>query len=273
MQKEKWFRAILSAAADYRLVSAAEGAEQVAENMKTLKQRTTAMQQTVATRKESAAQALSKHDRYASHVARLEEEVKAAKSHAEAASLELMQARKEAVKAEQALASLQLVRTLDDGLSKAVNATLRDCEEPLALLYEAYAGSMYQHEEEEEEEEGEGGGGEGKSSATSMDRAELMHLLQDFEILGRGSPPDILCGVFLGFGQVLSFAEFERCVARAALGLVPDDADHQGDKLGYMLTLIPERIEHTRLISLDVRRRFKVLTAADMLAEILTEEE
>ena len=41
----------------------------------------------------------------------------------------------------------------------------------------------------------------------------------------------MMSGVFVGCGQTLTVAEFKRCVARCALGLVPDSDELTGDKL------------------------------------------
>merc|ERR1719240_819654 len=98
-------------------------------------------------------------------------------------------------------------------------STLRAADEPLDLLFEAYAGAMYPQEETKPAE----GGGE--SSELKIDRAEMIHLLQDFEVMGRGTPPEAMCGVFVGCGQALNPTEFKRCIARAALALAPAEGE------------------------------------------------
>ena len=57
LQKKKWISAILTAAHDYRLVSAAEAAEAVDNSMSTLKQRTAQLNETLVTQKAKTAEA------------------------------------------------------------------------------------------------------------------------------------------------------------------------------------------------------------------------
>ena len=109
---------------------------------------------------------------------------------------------------------------------------------------------MYPQEDEEGEDQE--AGGESSSDSLKIDRAEMIHLLQDFDIMGRGPPPDEMCGVFVGCGQALNPTEFKRCIARAALALAPAPVD--GDlpldtseiKLRWLLRQMPMRIEVTK---------------------------
>ena len=98
----------------------------------------------------------------------------AAKAHAEQAKAELAASHREASQMERRLVQMQSIRTLDDGIDAALLGTLQSADEPLELLFEAYAGAMYP--QEEPEEEGEDGGG--ASSELKIDRAEMIHLLQ-----------------------------------------------------------------------------------------------
>jgi hypothetical protein len=70
------------------------------------------LQQTATSTKERTAAAHAKHERYLSHVQRLEEEVAAAKQHADAAAAELQQAHAEETTANRALASLHQASAL-----------------------------------------------------------------------------------------------------------------------------------------------------------------
>ena len=127
-------------------------------------------------------------------------------------------------------------------------------------------------------EDSRGAGGEadneeegGESSELKIDRAEMIHLLQDFEIMGRAAPPEGMCGVFVGCGQSLNPTEFKRCIARAALALAPDAVggaplDSGDAKLRWLLRQMPLRIEYTKLPVLDVQRRVRVLAAAEHIA-------
>ena len=215
---------------------------------------------------------MARHERYLSHVKRLEEEVNAAKAHAAQAESELALAHKDATAIERRLVAMQGLRTMDDAIDAAMLATLRFADEPLELLFEAYAGCMYpQDPPQPGEEEGEDGAG----ADLTIDRAELIHLLQDFAILGRGAPPDAMCGVFVGCGQSLNPTEFKKCVARAALALAPLEGDGTGlpldssdAKLRWLLVQLPLRIEVTKLPVLDVQRRVRVLAASEHLASL-----
>ena len=98
------------------------------------------------------------------------------------------------------------------------------------------------------------------------------HRLQDFEIIGRGDPPEVIYGVFQGYGQQLSIDEFKRALARLAVG-VSDSKAPDDEPLAPLLLLLPERVEQIKLTSLDVPRRFKVLQACDMLDALLVPED
>lgn len=183
--------AALTAATDFRMLAAVEMAEKVEEDLRSLKTRTADLQQSASGAKERTASAHAKHERYLSHVRRLEEEVAAAKQHADAAAQELKAAHAAEAAAHRSLVALQRVRQIDDGLTPVLSQTLEHCDEQLAALYGAYAGSLYAPEEGEEAAAEESGG-------VLLDRAEFLHFLQDFELLGRGTPPQLLCGVFSG---------------------------------------------------------------------------
>ena len=193
----------------------------------------------------------------------------AAKAHVDQAAADLEQVTSETREAEDRLVTMSNIRSLDEAITPVMLMTLDDYEEPIALLYEAYAGSMYPPEEGEEEEE------------RNIDRAELIHLLQDFELMGRGAPPEAMCGVFVGVDQTLSLDEFKRCLARAALALVPasvvaqfsEDAgyDAADERLRWMLSRVPALITRTKLPVLDVQRRVHVLAAAEHLQAVLVE--
>ena len=129
---------------------------------------------------------------------------------------------------------------------------------------------MYPQEEPDDQDDG------GESSELKIDRAEMIHLLQDFEVMGRGSPPEMMCGVFVGCGQALNPTEFKRCIARAALALAPPEGEGDGlpldssdAKLRWLLRQLPLRIEFTKLPVLDVQRRVRVLAAAEHIAGLL----
>lgn len=268
-QMRKFRSAVISAADDFRVLAAAEAADEVDRNMRTLKQRTAQLQQEVSSSKEKAKAAVDRHERYLGHVKRLEEEVVAAKAHAEQAAAELAATHREASQAERQLVAMQSIRTLDDGIDTPMLSTLRAADEPLDLLFEAYAGAMYPQEEAKASDDG----GE-SSSELKIDRAEMIHLLQDFDVMRRGTPPDAMCGVFVGCGQALNPTEFKRCIARAALALAPeketDKSSASGDaKLRWLLRNLPLRIEATKLPVLDVQRRVRVLAAAEHIAGLL----
>ena len=220
--------------------------------------------------KEKSAAAAARHERYLGHVKRLEEEVVAAKAHADQAAAELAATHREAAQVERRLVAMQNIRTLDEGIDSQLLATLRAADEALDLLFEAYAGAMYPQEDEAgDEDEG------GASSELKIDRAEMIHLLQDFEVMGRGEPPEAMCGVFVGCGQALNPTEFKRCIARAALALAPTEGETGAEltssdlKLRWLLLQLPERIEGTKLPVLDVQRRVRVLAASEHIAGLL----
>jgi hypothetical protein len=262
--KKKWRQSIISAASDFRIMSAVSGAEKVDNLSKTIKQRKAQLQDVIATSREKTSLATTKYERYQGHVQRLEEEVKAAKVHAEAAASELQALHKEVSDAERTLIKLQNLRTLDQGVTAEVLRTLERVDEPLELLFDAYATSMYEQPQEEGEDPDQ--------PPSSIDRAEVLHLLQDFEIIGRGDPPEVIYGVFQGYGQQLSIDEFKRALARLAVG-VSDSKAPDDEPLAPLLLLLPERVEQIKLTSLDVPRRFKVLQACDMLDALLVPED
>jgi len=271
-QMRKFRAAVIAAADDFRVLMAAEAADEVDRNMRSLKQRTSEMQTAVQGCKQKEQEAAARHERYLKHVQRLEEEVAAAKAHADQAAVDLAAAHREALQHERRLTLMQSLRELDDQIDEPMLATLRQASEALELLFEAYAGAMYPQEPEADD-------GEGGSSELRIDRAELIHLLQDFEAMGRGGPPDGLSGVFVGCGMALNPAEFQRCVARAALVLAPVDENAIADgttvaptadeKLRWLLRQLPERIATTKLPVLDVQRRVRVLAAAEHLQSLL----
>ena len=275
-QMRKFRAAVISAADDYRVLAAAEAADEVDRNMRTLKERTVRLQEEVSSSKEKAAAAVARHERYLGHVKRLEEEVVAAKAHADQAAAELAAIHRDASSAEKRLATMQNIRSLDEGIDQPlVRETLDAADEPLELLFEAYAGAMYPQDEMEDEEVEEGGGGGSGSSELKIDRAEMIHLLQDFEIMARGAPIEAMCGVFVGCKQALNPTEFKRCIARAALALSPEE-DEEGapistndHKLRWLLKQLPLRIDFTKLPVLDVQRRVRVLAAAEHIAGLL----
>jgi septation ring formation regulator EzrA len=95
--------AVISAADDYRVLMAAESADAIDRNMRTLKQRTGDMQKAVEGLKQKEQDAAARYERYLGHVKRLEEEVLAAKAHAATAEQDLQSAKRES--AAQVLAS------------------------------------------------------------------------------------------------------------------------------------------------------------------------
>jgi len=264
-QMRKFRGAVISAADDYRVLAAAEAADEVDRNMRTLKQRTVDLQTEVSGSKEKEAAAAARHERYLGHVKKLEEEVAAAKAHAEQAAADLEKTKSEKAVTEAKLAAMSSIRSLDDSIDGPTVNTLQAVDESLDLLFEAYAGAMYPQEDGADDNEG--------SSALRIDRAELIHLLQDFEIMGRGAPTEGMCGVFVGFGQSLNPAEFKRSLARASLVLSPPSSKAEkmasSDKLLWLLSQIPQRIATTKLPVLDVQRRVRVLAAAEHLASAL----
>lgn len=269
-QMRKFRAAVISAADDYRVLAAAEAADEVDRNMRTLKQRTSDLQTELSGSQEKEAAAAARHERYLGHVKKLEEEVAAAKKHAEQSASDLAATKDAAVQMHKRLAAMQSLRSLDESLDDEVMETLSVVDESLDLLFEAYAGAMYPPDEQDGDESG--------GMSVRIDRAELIHLLQDFEVMGRGVPIEGMCGVFVGYAQSLTPAEFKRAITRASLVLAPDDYRPPGangeevtanDKLLWMLSQIPLRIATTKLPVLDVQRRVRVLAAAEHLASTM----
>ena len=271
-QMRKYRMAVISAADDYRVLAAAEAADQVDRAARTLKTRTAQVESELQSCREKSEDASLKHERYLSHVKRLEEEVAAAKAHAEQAKADLAATKRETAQMERRLTTMQNIRALDEEIDGPMLSTISKADEPLELLFEAYAGSMYPQEAEGET----GGAGSSDADLLKIDRAEFIHLLQDFEILGRAEPPDEMCGVFAGCGQSLKPDEFKRCVGRAALALAPAELPGDGpletgdSKLRWMLLQLPLRIESTKLPVLDVQRRVRVLAAAEHLGLLMS---
>jgi len=268
-QMRKFRSAVISAADDYRVLMAAEAADEVDRSMRSLKQRTAELQTQVQASKEKELAAAARHERYLGHVKKLEEEVAAAKKHAEQAAADLAGTQRATLLLDRQHATMLSLRSLDDQIDEKMLGTLRTADEALELLFEAYAGAMYPQEAPEGEE------AEGGSSELRIDRAELIHLLQDFEAMGRAAPPEGLSGVFVGCGMALNPAEFKRCLARAALVLAPVDQDaavapSAEQKLVWLLRQLPERIATTKLPVLDVQRRVRVLAAAEHLQSLLS---
>jgi len=261
-QMRKFRSAVISAADDYRVLAAAEAADEVDSKMRNLKQRTTEMHNELSGSQEKQQAAAARHERYLKHVKKLEEEVAAAKAHAQQAEADMQASQKATVATQRRLEYMKSLRSLDDLIDDTVTTTLRAADEPLDLLFEAYAGAMYPQEDGED-------GNEGGSSSVRIDRAEMIHLLQDFEAMGRGVPTDGMCGVFVGFAQSLNPAEFKRAIARAALVLAPDESMTPDEKLCWLLSQIPGRIASTKLPVLDVQRRVRVLASAEHLASAL----
>jgi len=258
--------AAVTAATDFRMLAAVEMAEKVEEDIKGIKQRTVELQAAVSGSKEKTSGAQSKYERYMGHVRRLEEEVAAAKAHAEAAAEELTVAHREESAAERSLVALQQVRQLDELVTPEVLQLIDKVGEPIEALFNAYAGSLYAPEKDEETDE--------EPLPDAIDRAELVHLLQDFGFVGRGQPPQLLCGVFAASAQQLSFAEFKRCVARAAIAFAPAAAASgeetaPAEKARSMLLLLSERAADVKLPVLELRRRVSVLQAARRVATLL----
>ena len=87
--KKKWRSSIISAASDFRIMSAVTSAEKAEQLSKTIKTRKSQLQDVVSGSREKTAQAQTRHEKYMGHVARLEEEVAAARAHAEQAAADL----------------------------------------------------------------------------------------------------------------------------------------------------------------------------------------
>ena len=85
----RWRAAVISAASDFRIMSAVTSAEKAEQLSKTIKTRKSQLQDVVSGSREKTAQAQTRHEKYMGHVARLEEEVAAARAHAEQAAADL----------------------------------------------------------------------------------------------------------------------------------------------------------------------------------------
>jgi len=193
-------------------------------------------------------------------VQKLEEEVNAAKRHVEQAAAELAAKKKEEVQTQKSLTAISSIKSLDEGLTDDVVGLLEDCEEPLALIFEAFSGSLYADDEPKKGD-----------APPSLDHAEFIYFLQEFGILGRAEPPELMCGVFYGCPAQLDSQSYKRCIARSALALAPDDED--GNKLLWLLMVLTENIHGTKMAALDVQRRVKVINACDILMDIIYEPE
>ncbi len=174
--------------------------------MKSIKSRTAQLQRKSEDAKAKAEQAQMRYERYVGHVRRLEEEVVAAKGHVEAARKDLEEHQQEALHAEDTLDLLEELRHIDDGLNAEVSAPrsigetvtpgghctrqprahvasqvialLRRMAEPLEMIFEAYAGSLYADEDDEDEDGGADGAAGARDRPKRLDRAELIHFLQ-----------------------------------------------------------------------------------------------
>ena len=265
MVKKKWRVAVVTAAGDFKMLAAAQSADRVEQLMRDVGKRKKELAGVVKGTPEKTAHARLKHEKYLGHVRRLEEEAAAARAHADAAAAELSAIHKEAANAERTLNQLASLASIDDGLTEGMRSLIARCEDPLMLIYDAYAGCMYDPPDDDDDDDGH-------PSDQLLDRAELLHFLQDFEIIGRGDPEDMLCGVFSGCPQQLSRQEYARCLQRTALGLMPyppDRPDAADDELREMLLQVPANIERVRLTALDVPRRAKVLHAAELIDEAI----
>ena len=99
--------AAMTAATDFRMLSAVEVAEQVDADMKGMKERTLQLQQTSIAAKEKSAHAQVRYERYMQHVRRLEVEVAAARALADAEASELATHHRAAATAERSMAALE----------------------------------------------------------------------------------------------------------------------------------------------------------------------
>ena len=77
-QMRKFRRSVITAADDFRVLAAAQSADEVDRNMRTLKQRAASLREELGAKKERAVASAERHKRYLSHVKRLEEEVRRA---------------------------------------------------------------------------------------------------------------------------------------------------------------------------------------------------
>lgn len=121
--------------------------------------------------------------------------------------------------------------------------------------------------------------GEGGEASQALDRAELLHFLQDIGLLGRSRPPQVLCAVFSGCPQQLNRQLFKRAFSRAALVLAPEQAGSElpGEagtfaegvterKLMSFLRALADSASGLKLPVLDIRRRVHALQALDKLS-------
>jgi hypothetical protein len=141
-QMRKFRRSVISASDDYRVLAAAEAADEIDRSMRTLKQRTSELEVELNGKKEKVTATLSRHERYLTHVKRLEEEVAAAKAHAAQAEGELGETRREVAAMERKLEMMVDIRSLDGAIDAPALDTLAAVDEALELLFEAYAGAM-----------------------------------------------------------------------------------------------------------------------------------
>ena len=114
----------------------------------------------------------------------------------------------------------------------------------------------------------------------------------------RGSPPEEMCGVFVGSPAQLGMQEFTRCFARVALALAPLASDGSNlrpiEKMRWLLHTLPGRAQFVKLpvlrpVSplttrprvtpaastwqvLSVPRRVLVLSAVERIAEMMQQE-
>lgn len=67
----------------------------------------------------------------------------------------------------------------------------------------------------------------------------------------RGSPPEEMCGVFVGSPAQLGMQEFTRCFARVALALAPLASDGSNlrpiEKMRWLLHTLPGRAQFVKL--------------------------
>ena len=109
-RRRKWCLALVTAATDFRMLCAVEAAEKIDEGLRSLKQRTAQLHETVTGARERTAESQLRYERYQLHVRRLEEEVTAAREHLAHAAEELTAAHQAAAVAERSLTALQVIR-------------------------------------------------------------------------------------------------------------------------------------------------------------------
>ena len=73
----------------------------------------------------------------------------------------------------------------------------------------------------------------------------FLNLYQDFELIGRGKPPGLLCAVFLDAPQHLSRHLFSRCFARTAFALAPNAAQANAATTTTRTTTTTTTTNHT----------------------------